>query len=66
MTDNDNNDAWSPWTMRIILGFFAAGLIGLIFIKDMPIGSWPWWLCLTLAVILLCAAITPPFRRPRG
>lgn len=60
-----DNDAWSPRSMRILLTVVALALVA-VTVLLLSVHTWLWWLCIALAVILLCAAITPPFRRPRG
>lgn len=61
---DDTPDTWSPRTMRIALVILAAGLVTCAFLLS-SIFNWMWWLDMAVAVILLCASITPPFRRPR-
>jgi tRNA threonylcarbamoyladenosine modification (KEOPS) complex Pcc1 subunit len=55
-------DTFSPRTMRIMLVTIAAAMISCAFFVN-SIFSWLWWLQIAVAVIALCAAITPPFRK---
>jgi CHASE2 domain-containing sensor protein len=57
-------DNLSPRTMRIILIVIAVIMSTCAFAVP-GIFSWGWWLGMATAVIALCAAVTPPFRKPR-
>jgi len=60
-----DNDTWSPRSMRILMLVVAVIPAAIAFLL-LSVFSWLWWLCVAVSVIALCAAITPPFRRPRG
>jgi fatty acid desaturase len=58
------DDTFSPRAMRITLIVIALAMVLLAFTVS-DVFSWLWWLTMAIAVIAGCAAITPPFRRPR-
>jgi len=56
-------DTFSPRTVRVILGLFGVAHAAVaVFLVD----GWLRWLFAALAVIILCATVTPAFRRPRA
>ncbi len=57
------DDHYSPRTVRIILAMLALALAAVsVLLVDGRIR----WLFAALTVIVLCAAVTPAFRRPRA
>ena len=57
----EQDDVYSPRTVRITL---AAVAVALALVAILVTSGWLDWLLFAVAVILGCAAITPPFRRP--
>lgn len=55
-------DTYSPTTVRVLL---TAAAIVLVVLAVLFTGGWATWAFVVLAVILFCAAVTPPFRNPR-
>lgn len=61
MTDPDN-DTWSPAAMRTLLALTGTGVIAVtVFLCS----GWLWWAGIALTVIIACAVLVPPFRKPR-
>ena len=59
--DQPDDDVYSPRTMRTLL---TVGGLTAITLAMTVFHSWPRLAFIALAVIMLCAAITPPFRKP--
>jgi FtsH-binding integral membrane protein len=59
-TSPDHNDTWSPFAMRVVLTVLGIVNVVLAALRD----GWLRWVLAAIAVLLFCAAIVPPFRRP--
>lgn len=59
-TEPEQDELYSPRTVRILLALVAVALAAVAFLFT---AGWLDWLLCALAVIIGCAAITPPFRR---
>jgi hypothetical protein len=61
-------DVWSPRAMRTVLAVLAlapGGYAGAALAGVLPAPTWLIFTLIAVAVVLICAAITPAFRQPR-
>jgi hypothetical protein len=61
MTDPDN-DTWSPAAMRTLLALIGAPVLAATILLC---SGWLRWAGGALVVIIACAVLMPPFRKPR-